>query len=154
MCLRHTIVYLQKLEENYRFLDSLYKQFSFAADRRYEVGETNYLEKLTARSKMREVAVRLAQTIESKNQAYVKLEHLIQLGSEFEIPDQELIPLPVTEWLAETHPRVLYYREAVQWKQDDLSLESTGLCLIFSGKFSEGQIPAQTPGSIQDYSWG
>uniref|UniRef100_UPI002714905C TolC family protein n=1 Tax=Cecembia rubra TaxID=1485585 RepID=UPI002714905C len=37
----YTILYLQKLEHNYRFLDSLYQQFSIAADRRYDVGETN-----------------------------------------------------------------------------------------------------------------
>ena len=134
----YTIIYLQKLEQNFRFLDSLYKQFSIAADRRYEVGETNYLEKLTARSKMRELAVRLAQTIESKNQAYVKLEQLIQLGSEFEIPDQELSPLPLADWPLDSHPGVLYYQEAVQWKQDNLSLEKHRLMPDLFGEFFRG----------------
>lgn len=134
----YTIVYLQKLEQNFRFLDSLYKQFSIAADRRYEVGETNYLEKLTARSKMRELAVRLAQTIESKNQAYVRLEQLIQLGSEFEIPDQDLAPLPVADWPLDSHPGVLYYQEAVQWKKDNLSLERHRLMPDLFGEFFRG----------------
>lgn len=134
----YTIIYLQKLEQNFRFLDSLYKQFSIAADRRYEVGETNYLEKLTARSKMRELAVRLAQTIESKNQAYVRLEQLIQLGSEFEIPDQDLAPLPVADWPLDSHPGVLYYQEAVQWKQDNLSLEKHRLMPDLFGEFFRG----------------
>mgnify|MGYP006174095319 CR=1 FL=1 len=119
----YTIVYLQKLENNYRFLDSLYQQFSIAASRRYELGETNYLEKLTARSKMRELSVRLLQTTESKNQAYVRLEQLIQVGREFEIPDQELLPLLTQNWELENHPGVQFYQQSINLKTDNLSLE-------------------------------
>ncbi|WP_158858790.1 TolC family protein [Lunatibacter salilacus] len=134
----YTILYLQKLEENYRFLDSLYQQFSVAADRRYDVGETNYLEKLTARSKMRELAVRLAQTIESKNQTYVKLEQLIQSGREFEVPDQVLNPLPTKDWEKETHPGIQYFQQSINWRADILSLEKQRLLPDLHGEFFRG----------------
>jgi cobalt-zinc-cadmium resistance protein CzcA len=39
------IVYLQNREKLYFYLDSLYQNFSKASDRRFELGETNYLEK-------------------------------------------------------------------------------------------------------------
>lgn len=134
----YTIVYLQKLENNYRFLDSLYQQFSIAANRRYELGETNYLEKLTARSKMRELAVRLAQTGESKAQAYVKLEQLIQLGREFEIPDQELLPLPTNNQIWENHPGIQFFQQSVNLKADNVSLEKQKLLPDLHGEFFRG----------------
>ncbi|MCS4436474.1 TolC family protein [Aquiflexum gelatinilyticum] len=134
----YTIVYLQKLENNYRFLDSLYQQFSIAASRRYELGETNYLEKLTARSKMRELSVRLLQTTESKNQAYVRLEQLIQVGREFEIPDQELLPLLTQNWELENHPGVQFYQQSINLKTDNLSLERQRLLPDLNGEFFRG----------------
>ena len=134
----YTILYLQKLEENYRFLDSLYQQFSIAADRRYDVGETNYLEKLTARSKMRELAVRLAQTTESKNQTYVRLEQLIQSGGEFEVPDQVLQPLPTKDWKEETHPGIQFFQQSINWRADILSLEKQRLLPDLHGEFFRG----------------
>jgi cobalt-zinc-cadmium resistance protein CzcA len=39
------IVYLQNQEKLYFYLDSLYQNFSKASNRRFELGETNYLEK-------------------------------------------------------------------------------------------------------------
>ncbi|WP_084119010.1 TolC family protein [Aquiflexum balticum] len=134
----YTILYLQKLEENYRFLDSLYQQFSIAADIRYEVGETNFLEKLTARSKMRELAVQLAQTSESKKQAYVRLEQLIQSGSEFVIPDQVLIPLPTINWNMESHPGIQFFQKSVNLKEDNVILEKQRLLPDLYGEFFRG----------------
>jgi cobalt-zinc-cadmium resistance protein CzcA len=134
----YSIVYLQKLEDNYRFLDSLYQQFSIAATRRYELGETNYLEKLTARSKMRELSVRLQQTSENKNQAYVRLEQLIQIGREFEIPDQELLPLLTQNWDLETHPGVQFYQQSINLKMDNVSLEKQRLLPDLHGEFFRG----------------
>nr|MBI1229919.1 hypothetical protein [Cytophagales bacterium] len=134
----YTIVYLQKLEENYIFLDSLYQQFSIAAERRYDVGETNYLEKLTARSKMRELAVRLAQTTESINQTYVKLDQMIQLGREFEIPDQDLDPLSPKDWEKDSHPGIQFFQQSINWRSDMLSLEKQRLLPDLYGEVYRG----------------
>ena len=49
------IVYFQNQEKLYKYLDSLYQNFSKASDRRFELGETNYLEKITAQSKFRQI---------------------------------------------------------------------------------------------------
>jgi len=134
----YTIIYLRHLEKNYRFLDSLYQQFSIAASRRYELGETNYLEKLTARSKMRELAVRLAQTTESKSQAYVKLEQLIQLGSEFEISEQGLFQLTTNNMEWDSHPGIQFFQESINLKEDNLSLEKQRLLPDIYGEVFRG----------------
>jgi cobalt-zinc-cadmium resistance protein CzcA len=49
------IVYLQNQEKLYFYLDSLYQNFSKASNRRFELGETNYLEKITAQAKFRQI---------------------------------------------------------------------------------------------------
>jgi cobalt-zinc-cadmium resistance protein CzcA len=42
-------------------LDSLYQNFSKASNRRFELGETNYLEKITAQAKFRQIKTSLSQ---------------------------------------------------------------------------------------------
>jgi cobalt-zinc-cadmium resistance protein CzcA len=55
------IVYLQNQEKLYFYLDSLYQNFSKASNRRFELGETNYLEKITAQAKFRQIKTSLSQ---------------------------------------------------------------------------------------------
>ncbi|MBR9853628.1 MAG: CusA/CzcA family heavy metal efflux RND transporter [Algicola sp.] len=47
---------LQQKAKMYGTLDSIYKKFAHAANRRFELGETNYLEKVTATAKQRQIA--------------------------------------------------------------------------------------------------
>jgi cobalt-zinc-cadmium resistance protein CzcA len=51
----YSVLYLKNVEKRYRFLDSLLTEFATAAKRRYELGETNNLEYLTALAKKKEV---------------------------------------------------------------------------------------------------
>jgi len=123
----YTIVYLNKLENNYFFLDSLYRKFSKAADRRFEVGATNYLEKLTAKSKQRELEVLLTQTHERKNQAYARLAQLIQTAQEYLVDQEKLIPLELIESEINNHPGIGYYERAVDLRRNNLVLEKNRL---------------------------
>ncbi|WP_339712074.1 TolC family protein [Cyclobacterium amurskyense] len=123
----YTIVYLNELANNYFFLDSLYQQFSKAADRKFEVGETNYLEKLTAKSKKRELEVLLSQTRERKNQAYSKLAQLIQSSQDYRITEQKLTPLSLVASDWPHHPGVAYFEQAVGFRKNSLSLEKSKL---------------------------
>lgn len=78
-------------EEVYAYLDSLYSRFSTSAQRRFELGETNYLEKITAQAKQRELSTRLRQAGEEVTTAREELNKLLQAGENFEI---QKIPLP------------------------------------------------------------
>ncbi len=62
--------------EIYRSLDSLFTAFARAASRRFELGETNYLEKITAQAKQKEVATSL-ETLQEEEK--VLLDDLIQI---------------------------------------------------------------------------
>jgi cobalt-zinc-cadmium resistance protein CzcA len=49
-----------KIKKIIFYLDSLYQNFSKASDRRFELGETNYLEKITAQAKFRQIKTKLS----------------------------------------------------------------------------------------------
>ena len=66
-------------------LDSLYQRFSYAATRRFELGETNYLEKITATSQQRRIRLQL-QEFETKEEiALNELKKLIQINDSIHI---------------------------------------------------------------------
>ncbi|MGF1560270.1 MAG: CusA/CzcA family heavy metal efflux RND transporter [Flavobacteriaceae bacterium] len=54
--------YAKEKEAIYNHLDSLYQNFAHMAKRRFDLGETNYLEKITASSKQRQVQIALDQS--------------------------------------------------------------------------------------------
>ncbi|MGI9547985.1 MAG: CusA/CzcA family heavy metal efflux RND transporter [Flavobacteriaceae bacterium] len=62
----------------YTRLDSLYRQFASAAARRFELGETNYLEKITALSKQKQIKLQLDQFKMGRKLAYNQLAQLVQ----------------------------------------------------------------------------
>ena len=87
------IVYLQNQEKLYQYLDSLYQNFSKASDRRFELGETNYLEKITAQAKFRQIATKLSQIDKDKKAQYEMLQSLIQSDEITVIKNNEIKPL-------------------------------------------------------------
>jgi cobalt-zinc-cadmium resistance protein CzcA len=87
------IVYLQHQEELFAYLDSLYQNFSKASDRRFELGETNYLEKITAQSKFRQIRTKLSQLEKEKGANYEQLQALLQSEEKNEIKTNKLVPI-------------------------------------------------------------
>ncbi|MDG2432758.1 efflux RND transporter permease subunit, partial [Flavobacterium sp.] len=89
----HQIVYLQHQEKLYVYLDSLYHTFSKASDRRFELGETNYLEKITAESKFRQIKTKLSQIGNEKQLEYSALQNLVQTDDKIVINSNKVVPL-------------------------------------------------------------
>ncbi|WP_165045579.1 TolC family protein [Dysgonomonas sp. ZJ709] len=72
------IVYLRNKEKFYQHLDTLYSEFSRAGSRRFELGESNYLEKITAKAKSKQIHTTLVQLISQKRASYEQLKALVQ----------------------------------------------------------------------------
>ena len=89
----HQIVFLQHQEKLYYYLDSLYHNFSTASNRRFELGETNYLEKITAEAKFRQIKTKLTQIGNEKKVAYVTLQNWVQSEDEILIKSSTISPL-------------------------------------------------------------
>jgi len=87
------IVYLQHQEKLYHYLDSLYQNFSKASDRRFELGETNYLEKITAQAKFRQIRTKLSQIENDKKAQYELLQSLLQSDEKIAIKSNLITPL-------------------------------------------------------------
>jgi cobalt-zinc-cadmium resistance protein CzcA len=87
------IVYLQNQEKLYHYLDSLYQNFSKASDRKFELGETNYLEKITAQAKFRKISMMLSQIDNNKKAQYDVLQSLIQSDEVFIIKSASIEPI-------------------------------------------------------------
>ena len=89
----YQIVYLQHQQKLYRYLDSLYQNFSKASDRRFELGETNYLEKITAEAKFRQVKTKLSQLDKERNAQLEILQALVQTEKKLVIKNTALHPI-------------------------------------------------------------
>jgi len=89
----YEIVYLKHQEKLYQYLDGLYQNFSKASNRRFELGETNYLEKITAEAKFRQIRTKLSQIDKAKAAQLELLQSLIQSDEKIGIELSEIKPL-------------------------------------------------------------
>lgn len=87
------IVYLQHQNRLYAHLDSLYADFSKASARRFELGETNYLEKITAQAKYRQIKAKLSQVENDRKAQFELLHSLVQSEESIAIKNTTIVPL-------------------------------------------------------------
>ena len=93
----------------YKKLDSLYQKFAYAAARRFELGETNYLEKITARSKQKQLETQLQQARDELSISLEKLKPLLRTTDQISIKTIPLEKLDVTALGIENNPGLQYY---------------------------------------------
>ena len=119
----NNVLYQTNVVTQYSFLDSLFNKFAKAANTRYAVGETNLLEKLTAETKQKEIAILLSQNNENVLKAYTLLQQWMQSDIIFEIAETTMLRLTVQEWNIAAHPGVHYFEVAEELSQSSLALE-------------------------------
>jgi len=71
-------------------LDSIYSALSAAAEKRYKLGETNYLEKVNTASKVQRNRLLVKQSIEDKEAAKEQLKAIVQTESDFYVEEESL----------------------------------------------------------------
>ena len=105
-----TVQYFQSLSDNYDFLDSLYAVFANAASRRFETGETNYLEKLTAAGKLQEIKLKKSEANQNYKVALDQLKLQLNWEDDLEVSRAKIdLKLDNQEdW--SSHPGVQYYQ--------------------------------------------
>ncbi len=104
--------YLYELEKErlYAQLDSLYQNFSAIANRRFELGETNYLEKITAESKQKQIHLNLIDAKQEVQIAYNKLKAVVQSEDSLVINSQPLVKLQRLEVDLNSSPEMQFYK--------------------------------------------
>jgi cobalt-zinc-cadmium resistance protein CzcA len=121
------MVYWQQMLKTYVYLDSLYSEFERAANRRYEEGESNYLEKLTAETKGKEVSLQRNKIEESIQKSYIQLNRWIQSDTTYTVKDTELKRIELNPLDTASHPALSYYADAMDLSNQQLRLEKQKL---------------------------
>ncbi|PHN06491.1 CusA/CzcA family heavy metal efflux RND transporter [Flavilitoribacter nigricans] len=108
----YQIVYLQHLAGEYQALDTLYANFARSADRRFELGETNYLERLTAQTQQQEIRLMINQNQQAIAAAYLELNRWIQTDRAYRVTEDQLSPMAATQRTAFSDlPGFQYYQK-------------------------------------------
>ncbi|WP_020538400.1 CusA/CzcA family heavy metal efflux RND transporter [Lewinella cohaerens] len=106
-----TIVYWAKRRENFRYLDSLYRELANAASRRYELGETNYLEQLSTTSKQQEITLQLQQCDDALAESYQALNQWLQTRDLYQVDTKEFPVLSSQDTSLSNHPAIAYLQQ-------------------------------------------
>jgi len=96
----YTYLYALEKEGIYKYLDSLYGKFAHNATRKFELGESNYLEQITAKAKHSRLQLLYKQSTAGVKQAKLALEAIIQSEKSFEVANVPLekTALNATNW--------------------------------------------------------
>ncbi len=123
----YEVVYWQQKRRNYIYLDSLYSSFEYAANRKFEEGESNYLEKLTAQTKKKETTVALNQIQECIEHAYIVLQQWMQSDTTYTVTLDQLERLPLLPLDTVAHPGLKYLSSAASLSNQEIALEKQKL---------------------------
>jgi cobalt-zinc-cadmium resistance protein CzcA len=137
-----TVQHFQSLSDHYNFLDSLYGVFANAANRRFETGETNYLEKLTAAGKLQEIKLKKSEAIQNLDIASAQLKLQLNWEGELEVSGQaiELEMNALEEW--SNHPGIQYYQGIAIQASHQVQVEKRKLLPDISIDLFRGTNPA------------
>ena len=97
------IVYLKQKQRYLTIIDSLYSNFSKAARRKFELGESNYLEMITSQSKRKQFEIQLNQLQNDVNIEYEELHILLQTDTVFTISEVDLTKITIKSLKLKSH---------------------------------------------------
>jgi len=122
----------------YERLDSLYANFSSVAARKFELGETNYLEKITAASKQRKVNLDYQQSIQLVSIAYANLLRIIQVEDSLVLSEEMNLKIDLKAITIESTPEIAYYETNMQLMAAENNLEKQQLLPDISLAYFQG----------------
>ncbi|WP_369048303.1 CusA/CzcA family heavy metal efflux RND transporter [Tenacibaculum sp. UWU-22] len=138
----YTYQYTKAKELIYKSLDSLYNTFSYAAKRRFELGETNYLEKITAQAKQKQIKNDYRKITVDSRIALEKIQALVQTKDSLIILQKAVIkPLQVQNINLNEITEIQEFYEKEQLAKKQLSQEKQQLLPDLSLEVFRGSNP-------------
>lgn len=119
-------------------LDSLYSNFAHIASRRFELGETNYLEKITASSKQKQINLKYQEAEQNVALTYNNLIKIIQVKDTLLIQRDTLLKLPLISLNQQNSPELSYLNNKVLMESASYKLEKQQLLPDFSLSYFQG----------------
>ncbi|AVR46256.1 CusA/CzcA family heavy metal efflux RND transporter [Christiangramia fulva] len=111
----------------YEKIDSLYKNFAHAAERKFELGESNYLEKITARARQKQLETAFQQSEKDIRSTFDEIKSLVQTEKDFYLPGVPLDKLELRNISLENHPGLDFYQNQMEVRKSQAGLEKQHL---------------------------
>ena len=134
----YRLQYEWEKENIYKRLDSFYISFAHAANRRFETGETNYLEKITAQAKQRQLQTLYQQSKEDVESALLSLRKVVQSDEAFEVIRIPLNKFDYEEVPIDQNPGIMYQNYRTELFESKKNLESQRLLPDISLNYFRG----------------
>lgn len=150
----YNILFLRELREKQLYLDSVYANFSISADRGFELGETNYLHGLKAKTRQNEITLQLLDVESDLKQAEIQLQRWIQSEESIVIANQQLAQLLVIPLDTANHPSLALYREAISLAGMQYSLDKKKLLPDIQLEYFQGSNNAANAATYQGFQVG
>ena len=122
----------------YLRLDSLYQGFDKAAKRRFELGETNYLEKVTATAKRRQIEILKNKAEEEVHISYNDLIQILQIDDSIFIYKEPLKKIDLKEINLVATPEITLYRNKALLTMAENQLEKQRLLPDIALEYFQG----------------
>ncbi len=137
----------------YKRLDSLYINFSKVASRRFELGETNYLEKITATSKQKQINIKYTQAQKDVTLAYGVLIKVIQVNDPIIIASEPSLKIPLNTLDINGSAELGYYQNRISLLEAERRFEKQKLLPDLSFNYFQGT-NSELNGSLYGYQLG
>ncbi len=134
----HLLQYELEKEAVYKQLDSFYLTFAHAAKRRFETGETNYLEKITAQAKQKQLHTLYLQAQEDVKRTNLVLQNVVQSEEDLRVVKIPMEKLKVVQVSLEGNPGVEYFENKKDVFQAKKNYESQKLLPDISLNYFQG----------------
>lgn len=134
----YQLQYAREKEAIYKQLDSLYSDFASQAARRFELGATTYLEKITAQSKRRQITVQSEKAQRDVAIALSGLLKIVQVGQALAIAVEPVLKVPLENVSVSDSPELRYYDDRISLANAARSLEQQKLLPDISLNYFQG----------------
>ena len=133
----YQLSYAKNKAKNYKYLDSLYKDFAQKAKRRFELGETNYLEMITAQSKQKQLETLYKQSLQDVVLYREQLKKIVQVDS-ISITDGLLQKLEVAQLSANQNVGLSVFDASINYQKAQTKLEKQSLLPDLNAEYFQG----------------
>ncbi|AUC74990.1 CusA/CzcA family heavy metal efflux RND transporter [Olleya sp. Bg11-27] len=133
----YQLSYAKNKAKNYKYLDSLYHDFAQKAKRRFELGETNYLEMITAQSKQKQLETLYKQSLQEVTLYHEQLKKMVQVDS-ITTDDGLLQKLEIEQLSANQNVGLSVFNAAINYQKAQTKLEKQSLLPDLNAEYFQG----------------
>ncbi|WP_439128318.1 efflux RND transporter permease subunit, partial [Polaribacter sp.] len=133
----YQVLFTKNKAETYQYLDSLYQDFAKKSERKFELGETNYLEMITAKSKQKQLETLYKKALQEVAFSEQKLKSVVQVAH-LEIANQPLQKLALQNISTNDNLGLHYFKNAKNYQNAVYKREKQSLLPDISVEYFQG----------------